>query len=117
MKFIKDYWFCMLMFIALVAIVAVHLVRISKYDKKIQERDDKIEMVTSWNDSLHGELDILLDENDSLRNQIPVYADSINDLIKERTLMKRKHEKQMFDIISVPVDSKYSEVTNWLDSR
>jgi len=117
MKFIKDNWFCMLMFVAVVVIIAIHVIRINKYDKEIQERDDRIEEVLGWNDQLLLELEDKMDENDSIETTNSVYADSIDNLVKARTLMKRKYEKQISDITSIPVDSKYREVTGWLDSR
>lgn len=107
----------MTMFVAVVFVVTLYIIRTNKYDERIQERDNKIELYESWNDSLADKLEIRMDQLDSIESTIPIYADSINDLRVQRTLLKREYEKQISDILAIPVDSVYREVTRWLNER
>jgi chromosome segregation ATPase len=105
------------MFVVVVGVVATFIVRMNRYDKRIQERDDHIEMLKASNDSINISLDLAQEKLDSINAQIPLYADSIDNLVVQRTLLKRKYEKQISDILAIPVDSVYREVTRWLDER
>lgn len=117
MKFIKKYWPWILLCGALLYFSIQGAVTTSNYKEAIQEKNDSIDVLDSRVQILVIELENSQDLFIQSEDEILLYQDSLD---KERTTITRNreiYEDAIIDLISIPSDTMYREVTRWLDSR
>jgi hypothetical protein len=87
------------------------------YRETLDIRNDSISILQD----LNIELELQLQKNiDTLAiNELDIikYQDSIDDLKIKNIIDRRNYERKIADIIAIPTDSLYRDLTRWLDNQ
>lgn len=117
MKFLKKNWPYILIVVLIIALIFVSRKKNSDYDDQISVMNDSIEVLDNKNQILQIQVEnsqelFVVSENDIL-----LYQDTLDTYRATIYRNKKNYEAAIADIISIPTDSLYREVTRWLDNR
>lgn len=117
MKFLKKHIVCILIIICLGIMIYINFDRRTEFRDKVQIQNDSIKTLSGLNIGLELQLGASIDTLEIAEEKVQLYQDSLNTVRKRNYSLKKDYERKIADIIAIPTDSLYRDLTRWLDSR
>lgn len=87
------------------------------YKASIQMKNDSITVLNDLNYSLQSEMKFSLDTFKIIEQTILLYQDSLGNVRILNYRNNKAYEAKISDITSIPSDTMYRELSDWLNSR
>lgn len=106
----------------LIMVLAIALVIINRKGKvdfadQIKLKNDSIEVLANQNQILQIQFERSEDLFIQTENEIVLYQDSLKFIKKRNSFLKRNYEWKIANIMAIPTDTLYRDLSEWLDSR
>lgn len=117
LKFIKSNLPWMIVIVILLVLLGRTNIRTINYRKEVKAVNDSITVLHRENAIVDEQL---LESSELLKlaeDEKRVYEDSLRNERLNIVTIKKRYEKAIADINSIPTDTLYLELTRWLDQR